>query len=267
MIPDITEADMMPKEFVGSNLNSGGFVVHVPRRWTPEEVRWAMSLRDRGFTIPQIAVCLYREELSVNIKLKKLSKAVRTYNIPHAAEKYEVNAAFLDIVKPRSVLDLYAGRESWYRGKVDELYSNDKLPSETNDSTGDALRALCRLYAEGRKFDLVDLDPFGSAYDLFDLAIKTAQKGLIVTFGEMGCKRFKRTDFIRRRYGLTMSLHLDSGCLSDFVVIAGERNKKKLVPIYQKNWRNISRYYYLVSPFRITEQWDEKPPDDLFPDA
>ena len=38
-------------------------------------------------------------------------------------------------------------------------------------------------YAKLRKnkFDIVDLDPFGSAFNCFDLAIQTAQKGLIIT--------------------------------------------------------------------------------------
>ena len=263
----ISEADMMPREFIGPSLKNNGFVRFTPRRWTEPEIKWALDLRARGFSIAQIAICLYRDDLGVETKLKKLSKKTATYNPAHLSEKYAANAAFLDIAKPRSVLDLYAGRESWYRGKVDELYANDKLDSATNDSQGDALRTLCRLYAEGRKFDVVDLDPFGSAFDLFDLAIKTATRGVVITFGEMGCKRFGRTDFIRRRYGLMMSSALDSGALVDFVRIVGERNKKTLVPVIHRDWHNISRVYFLVSHYRITEQWDQKPADDLFPDA
>jgi hypothetical protein len=267
MTPIITELDMMPREFVGPDLKNNGFCRFTPRRWTNPEIKWALDLRARGFSIPQIAVCLYRDDLGVETKLKKLSKKTATYNPAHLADKYATNDAFLAIAEPRSVLDLYAGRESWYRGKVDELYANDKLESSTNDSQGDALRTLCRLYAEGRKFDLVDLDPFGSAFDLFDLAIKTATRGIIITFGEMGCKRFARTDFIRRRYGTEMSLAIDSGALVDFVRIVGERNKKTLVPVFQRDWQNISRTYFLISGYRITEQWDQKPADDLFPDA
>lgn len=267
MSPIITEFDLMPKDYVGPNLKNNGFVRFTPRRWTEQEIKWALNLRLRGFSVPQIAVCIYRDELSVETKLKKLSKKSATYNPAHLSEKYAANDAFLKMVNPRSVLDLYAGRESWYRGKVDELYANDKLESPTNESRGDALRTLCRIYSEGKKYDLVDLDPFGSAYDLFDLAIKTATKGLVVTFGEMGCKRFGRSDFIRRRYGSMMSSALDVGALTDFMIVAGERNKKSLVPALTRNWHNISRVYFLVGGFRITEQWDKKPADDLFSDA
>ena len=73
----------------------------------------------------------------------------------------------------------------------------------------DALKLLCREYIGGKRYDLVDLDPFGSAYDCFDLACKIAKKGLCITLGEMGHKRWRRFDFIRTHY--------DIDCEEDFI--------------------------------------------------
>ena len=63
------------------------------------------------------------------------------------------------------------------------------------------------------KFDLIDLDPFGSAYDCFDLAIKMAKKGLCITLGELGHKRWKRLDFVSSHYGID---NIDNLTLSNF---------------------------------------------------
>ena len=56
------------------------------------------------------------------------------------------------------------------------------------------------------RFDLIDIDPFGSAYDCFDLSIKIAEKGLIITYGEMGHIRWKRLDYVNRIYNINVCI-------------------------------------------------------------
>ena len=120
----------------------------------------------------------------------------------------------------------------------------------------DAFKLICFLYYKGEKFDLIDLDPFGSTFDCLDIAIKMAKKGLIVTLGEMGYKRFKRLDFVRRMYEINELSEFTTENLIHNIVKIGERNKKKLTPIVVKEWNNISRVYFEISELKITEQWE-----------
>ena len=99
---------------------------------------------------------------------------------------------------------------------------------------------------ENSKFDLIDLDPFGSAFDCFDLSIEMARKGLIITLGEIGHKRWKRLDFVRRHYDITSLDDFTSENIVKEIIKIGERNKKKLTPIFLNNYRNISRVYFKI---------------------
>jgi len=129
----------------------------------------------------------------------------------------------------------------------------DKSISATYNLPADRLIAM--LYAEGKTFDLIDLDPFGSAFDCFDLAIKMAKKAIIITFGEMGHKRWKRLDFVRYHYGIENLSDFTTSRLIDEFRRIGWRNKKDCVPIIVKEWPRISRVYFEIRPMKITEQW------------
>ena len=120
----------------------------------------------------------------------------------------------------------------------------------------DALKLLCKLYCEGKTFDLIDLDPFGSAYDCFDLAIKMAKKGLVITLGELGHKRWKRLDYVERYYGITNLEDFTIDNLINHIQQLGMKNKKRLVVYEKKEWKNIGRVYFKIEPYKITKQWD-----------
>ena len=117
---------------------------------------------------------------------------------------------------------------------------------------------LCRMYAEGRKFDMIDLDPFGSAYDCFDLAVKMASKGLAITLGELGHKRWRRLDFVGSHYGIRTLEDFTIDNLIEHIRHIGERNKKRLVVWGFKEWQNIGRVYFRIEKLKVVEQW-EKP--------
>jgi tRNA G26 N,N-dimethylase Trm1 len=187
-----------------------------------------------------------------------------TYNQGHFEEKFAVNYDFVKEIKPKSVLDVYAGSASVYKKlNCDNVISNDKNEKSNTEYHLDALDFVCQMYLDKRKFDLVDLDPFGSAYDCFDLAIKMAKKGLVITLGELGHKRFKRLDFVRRYYGIETLEDFTTDNLVKHIIKIGERNKKRLTPIYVKDWRNIARVYFKIEQLKITEQWDVKLKTDV----
>ena len=120
----------------------------------------------------------------------------------------------------------------------------------------DSLKLLCQLYSEDKKFDFIDLDPYGSASDCFDLAIKMANKGIAITFGEIGHKRFKRLDYVRRHYDIHTLDEFTTDNLIKYVQKIGVKNKKNLVVYRKCEWNGISRVWFLMEGLKITEQWD-----------
>lgn len=244
---EIDERLLLPKQFVGSQLSNGGLTKHAPRRWTVQEINWLEKLQAMNLTVEQIAQCLYRDKVQVAIKLKRLQKKDgETYNEKHRRDKYETNQRFLEIVQPKSVLDLFAGASSFYLNKVEQLTTNDANKTFETTFNEKAERLVCKLYFENKRFDLIDIDPFGSAFDCFDLCVKMAKRAIIVTFGELGHKRFNRLDFVSSHYGINSLEDFTLERLSEHVVTIGKRNKKKLTPIFVRNWRNIGRVYYQI---------------------
>lgn len=243
----------MPREYIGETMRSGGLTIHAPRKWTKPEIEWCEKLRDCGYTARQIAESVDRDVVSVSIKMKRLRKADDTYNLGHVKEKYATNKAFVDMIKPRLVCDVYAGRESWYKKNGVDAETNDIAPEARTNAHMDALRFLCKTYSRYGKdlYDIVDLDPFGSAYECFDLSVKLATKGLVVTFGEMGHLRWKRLDYVSRHYGITRLKDFTLGNLIKEVQRIGLCNKKQLTPVFVKQWTNVSRVWFKVERIKI----------------
>lgn len=247
----------MPAEFKGKVHKSGGFTKSTPREWTDKELEWVASLADMGYSTRDIAESVGRTEVAVSVKLKRLGKKDGTYNADHAQDKQDVNMAFIQALNPKTLLDVFAGHKSVY-SECDGLCvtSNDKRKEADTDFHMDALKLLCKLYSEGKKYDVIDLDPYGSAYDCFDLAIKMARRGLVVTFGELGHKRWKRLDFVRRYYGIESIEEFTLDVLVSKLREIAARNKKTLSVWEQREWRNIGRVWMTLDDMKITEQWD-----------
>ena len=245
----------LPNKYKGKKTKNGGLTINDPRKWTKKEIEWLLMLQEKNLTLKQIAQCLDRDVVSVSIKSKRLKKENgKTYNEKHRYSKYLSNEDFIKIVKPKSVLDLYSGKESYYNDKVDLVVANDINKKYKLDTNLDSLKCLCKHYYKNNKFDLVDLDPFGSAYDCFDLAIKIAKKGVIITFGELGHKRWKRIDFVSERYNIKNLEEFKTKKLVDKVIKIGIRNKKELLPAIIKKWKNISRVYFIINNKRKTDE-------------
>lgn len=254
----------MPDEYKGKELTNSGMTKYTPRQWTNEEITWCMKLKDDGYSVAEIADSIDRDIVQTSIKLKRLTKKNDTYNHEHLADKYMLNDEFFNVVKPEIVLDAFTGVKHYWSDKC-PCVTNDIDESIKADYHMDALKMLCNEYMKGNKYDLIDLDPYGSAYDCFDLAIKMAKKGLIITYGEMGHKRFKRLDYVRNAYQID---DLNDFTIENLIIKTQEiarHNHKDLIVYQIGNWRNIARVYFLIKPIKITEQWDkeEEFPEDI----
>ena len=158
-----------PADVIGQIKKSGGYTKTNPREWTDSEIEWVKERKKDGYSNSAIALALGRSQVSLQIKLKRLSKSSDKYNLENRAEKYAANLEFLNLIQPSTVLDVYAGH-SWWKSQGITTTANDKDTKFDSDYHMDALDLLCNLKLEGKKYDIVDLDPYGSAYDQFDLS-------------------------------------------------------------------------------------------------
>lgn len=247
-----------PANIIGEFRTAGGYTKTTPREWTDAEIAWAVEHKKMGYSIDALAEALGRSSVSVQVKLKRISKIEDAYNSENRDEKYRGNSEFLRLISPNSVLDAYAGN-SWWKGAGVNTVTNDKDPKFQTDYSLDALDLLCQMKLEGKKFDIVDLDPYGSAYDQIDLALKLAKKGLVISFGEWGHKRWKRFDFVKPRYAIEQESDYGTGqkFIQEVQRIA-LCNKKEAEPVIQLQYSNFFRVYFVLSEKKITEQWEKE---------
>ena len=247
----------MPDDYKGKITKNGGYTKNAPREWTKQEIEWVQKLLQQGYTNKEIAASIERSETSASIKIKRLSKKNQTYNDGHIADKYQTNVEFVEYLKPKSCIDVYAGEQSFYSDFC-KVISNDKDEKCITDYHLDAHKFCCLMCAQNQKADIIDLDPFGSAYDCFDIAIKMAQKGIVITLGELGHKRWKRLDYVSRYYGIKTLDDFTLDRLIEHIQQIGQRNKKQLIVFAKREWRNIGRVWFEIKPMKITEQWRNK---------
>jgi len=248
---------IMPAEYYGETTNGSDYVKSKPRKWTTNEIDWVKKAVESGHSMKAIAQSIGRTEISVFVKMKRLGKKLDTYNDAHRTLKYDCNKIFLEVTNPKTVLDLYAANSYYKQFDYLTITDNDKDERFETMYHDDALKLLCKLYANNQKFDVIDLDPYGSAYECFDLAFKMARKGIAISFGEWGHKRWKRFDFVRPRYGIT---NLDNYVPEKFVEeiqrIAAI-NHKVVTVIESAQYSNFLRIYFKIDKIKITEQWDK----------
>ena len=254
--PSLRAVPIMPSEYKGKEKNPCGYTKTNPREWTEDELRWILKLKEEGYSLSEIAKSCSRSEVSISIKMKRTKKTDNSYNDDHINEKYEANLQYYNKVMPKTILDLYCGVKSWWKNNTNaDVLTNDKDKSIKADYNEDAEYLIHKLYYERLKFDVIDIDPFGSGFECFDLAIKMAKLGVVITFGEYGHKRFKRLDFVKYHYGIET---LDDFTIENMVNVVKQialKNKKEATPIIQKKWNRIFRVYFTLTPIKITTQW------------
>ena len=244
----------------GKELKKGKYVKSTPKKLSDEEVEWAYNKKEEGYTYKEIGEALDRTEVSVSIKVKRHTKKNNTYNKDHVDGKYEDNKSFIEnLSSVKSLLDAYCGVVSYWKANHPEIkvVTNDKDKNIDADYHMDSLKLLCQEYIKGNKYDIIDLDPYGSAYESFDLAIKMAKKGLIITYGEMGHKRWKRLDYVSKRYDIDSIEDFAIDKLIEKTILIGKRNKKELTPVIITNNKLISRVYFKIGEYKESSQWKE----------
>jgi len=247
----------------------GEFTKSIPRDWTDDDIASLKKHKAQGLSDEKIGKLMNRTAVAVQIKWRKLRKKDDAYNDAHRMRKYKFNVRFLNQMRPQSILDLYAGFQPFYTDWYSrESEKNHDVKLVTNDKNAafresgkltysmDALKLLCKFYLEGVSFDVIDLDPFGSAYECFDLAIKQANKGIAITYGEMGHVRWKRLDFVERFYGINALEDFKLDNLVKKTQEIGMQNKKLLEPILIMDLQggrgaNISRVYYKITKISL----------------
>ena len=226
-----------------------------PRKWTAEEVEWAVARRSEGHSVKAIAIALDRSYVSVRLKMTRQMKTAGEYNQPYRMEKYEANKQLLEATGARSALDVYAG-DSWWANNLGRVLSNDLDPAFETDHNMDAFQFLVWVTSEQRQYDIVDLDPFGSPYECLDLAMKIATKGLAVSFGEWGMKRWNRTDYVQPRYGISSPEEYQDGRpFIEEVQRIARCNGKIARPIAKLQYHNFLRVNFTLEKRKTTEQW------------
>lgn len=241
----------MPSEYIGKYLIKKQQDTITPREWTKEEEEWCWKMKNSGYSDGDIAYGCDRDLDTVKMKMNRLRQKYNKYNEDHVEEKYSINADFISHIKPKSVLDVYCGVKNFYKDKVPKTISNDKDKSINADYNMDALKFVCLMYASGKKFDVVDLDAFGTSIECFDIAIKMAKKGIVVTFGELSCKRYKRLDNICRHYDIYNLNDLTTENLIKNIKRKALKDKKELLVYKVAEWKGISRVWFEIKPINV----------------
>ena len=228
----------MNKHFLNGTIKS------IPKVWNDEEISKMLELKKQEVSFDIICKILNRTAESCKRKFYRLQKKLNTYNKNHKDLKYYYNKQFLEKINAETLLDAYSGGISWWK-------KNTQLQVIDNDikiaGAEYKLDAFDFLYLHRKKkYDVVDLDPFGSAYDCFDFALQIAEKGLIITFGEIVGRRFNRQDFVEHRYGINYIEDFTSKKLSEYVEKKALIYRKVLTPIIIAEMTNITRIYYKI---------------------
>ena len=230
----------MNKNFLNGVIKSN------PRKWTDENIKELLDLK-KTKSVKEIAAILDRTETSIRLKLKRLKKINDTYNDKHREDKYIINRLFLNEILPESILDVYAGNSYYKKTTRIKVIDND-LNGEFTDFKLDAFDFLYNF--RKKKFDLVDLDPYGSAFDCFDLALKIAQKGLVITFGEYGHKRWRRSDYVKHRYNISCYNDFNVDSFNNYIINRAKIYNKDLSIFMSKDYTNICRTHFKIKTIK-----------------
>ena len=233
---------------IGKYLPYTGCTITQQRKWPKEEEEFLME-KVKSHTLKEIAICLGRTYQSVHLKHKRLNKKPIGNNTPNIIGKHETNDMFIRKLNPKSILDLFAGNQSYYdRYENIKVVSNDRY-NQNNTYNEDARDLLLSLNFYKEKFDIVDIDPFGGAFDYIELSLMIANKGIIITYGEFGQKRYKRIDYVEHRYNIDTLKKFNIDKIIKETCKLGLRHKKKLTPIKILDSRKmIYRVYYKITP-------------------
>lgn len=193
--------------------------------------------------------------LSVN-QIKKIisdyKKEINLYNEDHIKEKYKINSEFYFYIKPKTILDLFCGRNRYWStffSNFSMVISNDNLEDPyAKPDPGYSFNAsdlLEKFRYENKKFDLIDIDPYGSPSECIDLGIELADKGLIITIGDYkNALRYpnKFKNYFSKTYGINKpigQINIDS-----FIDLIETKSSGKFEVFDICSWKTCDRIYF-----------------------
>lgn len=212
-----------------------------------------IEMQDEGLTILAIARRLKMTEPAVRQQIKCIKLNTGTYNSDHIFEKYQSNEYFLSLIKVETVLDLFCGENNWWKNNTKlDVTSNDLNTKIVSADIHSNARELLKLFVKlNVKFDLIDIDPYGSPIAYFQDALKISNRGIIITLGDnpTRMKRFpgKFKNYYRINYGLDMdaSKVTDDDLIKHFIDLAKKENKTIKLEL-RCQWKTASRYYFSI---------------------
>jgi hypothetical protein len=229
------------------------------RKWTHMEELWIWWLKyEEKLTINMVAYCMKRKEKAITNKLRRLRKKYGYYNSGHRIAKYDLNRLIVEKVKPKTVLEPYSGPCSFFKTlmkeggtSIESVITNDIDPHFDTDYTMDASAFVSKFFSSKKKFDLIDIDPYGDGFSCIEPAIRMVKKGLIITLGELGHKVHNRLDTVSRSYFIDDTKDYNAEFMIKRIQKMGERHNKKLIRIDTLDKDNIARVYFRVE--KLTE--------------
>ncbi len=245
------------EEAFGEKVSSNNYAPS--RTWSKEDIDSLIEYKSMGYNDRQIARKLNRTQEAIRGMWRKNKRKVVGSNIPGIEDKPKYNSMFLNDIKPKSIFDGFAGETSFYEEysliKNVTLISNDNDPAYATSHTynEDAELLMAKLFGHKQKYDLVDIDTFGSPFDYIRLGIKLAKKGIIITFGEFYTKQFgENNDHIDRCYNIKSIEDLTIESLIEEVKRMGRQCLKTLNEkyiIHNKHKTNY-RVYFEIETYK-----------------
>lgn len=164
-------------------------------------------------------------------------------------KKFQLDKDFVKYLQPKEILDVYAGTSNTY--PKDITITNDINPKCNTKYHMDALE-FCKQFSYDSTFDLVDLDPFGECNKVWKEGIRLANKGIIISYGELKTYRYHKGDSeywkpILGKYNLDYinNIHSLKYALIKRTIELGVENGKNLIPwyIWLPTWTWMRVYY------------------------
>jgi hypothetical protein len=198
--------------------------------WDTNKESAAVKMKSEGFTYSKIAEILDTTEVSVKHKIRRINQSKNQDKYKHTKEKSEQIDKFVS-GKNKKILETHAGF-----GSLTEKYSlfgnvysiemvqervdfvNSKKLKNVECTKGDSEKEILSLLYNNKKFDVIDVDPYGFPSRYFPTVFGLIDDGvLFLTFPVMGVAQINKITIEHYRVFWDINLS-DKDCYTDKIV-------------------------------------------------